>query len=248
MAVAGCVLVARDFRHDLAAAVTTNDVAGIIALAYQLLGKVEHDEERRARLAEKKRLERESRNVARQGAMSPTSEMSRNVAGRRETGRDVADGVPSPEKILTTNPPPARETRAIAAVDDPKLAATLNLVRTASGESWTDVEAFMLRRSYATWQGWADEMLRVVGGASQFTWEDMATVCRDDATLDKKLGSAFVLRKFLAPVRQERLEALRSPPGTAARPGSPSRRDSKPAPQRYEYSEGTDPEKIKWQP
>lgn len=232
---------ARDYRHDLATAVTSNDVASIIALAYQLLGKVEHDEERRGRLAEKKRLERETK-------ASATSETSRPVAGRRETSRDVTDGVPSPTKILTTNPPPARETRTIAAVDDPKLTATLDNLRTQSGDEWPSIEGFFLRRGYPTWQGWADEMLRVCGGASQFSWSDLATVCRDDATLDKKLGSAFVLRKFLAPVRQERLEALRSPPAAAARPGSSSRRDTKPAPQRYEYPESTDPEQIKWQP
>ena len=233
-------VVARDYRQELADAVTSNNVAGIIALAYELLGKSTSDDERRERLAKKKRDERAARQTA-------TSATSRNVAGCRETIGDVADGVPSPEKILTTNPPHARDARVVA-VEDPKLAATIENVRTQSAEHWDAIEAFLLRRGYGTWQGWLDEMLRVAGGASQFSWADVATVCRDDATLDKKLGSAFVLRRFLAPVRRERMEAVRSPPNGAARQVAGSRRDSKPAPQRYEYAESTDPEKIKWQP
>lgn len=216
------------------------DLAALSAIAHNLLGRVEQDDERRARQADKKRKQR-----------GGTSRMSPDVPGRPGTSGDVPGPVPTPTKILTTTPPPAAQ--VIAKLGDEKLQRGLDQVAAMMGEKWIHVAEFLLRRKYSTWQGWVDAFNRDVGMTSQFSPDDLAKVCQDDATLDDKIGSGWVLRKFLGPARQDRLEGARSPPGadrpSTAKPGAGRRASPKPSPQKFDYPEASDPEKeIKWAP
>lgn len=214
---------ARDYRAEITAAVQAGNVSDLAAIAHQLLGKVEHDDERRARNAEKKAAERALKKVSATSGMSPV------VAGRRATSGDVADGVQQQRDLKADKTPPTRE--AVADVDDVVLQGKLDAMREKCGpEHWPDVEAFLCRRDYVKWDGWLDEMHKLVKMGSQFTPDDLGRVCRDDRLLSKPLGSAFALRTFLGNARNERLAGgQRSPPAGAARAGSPSRRDTKPA-------------------
>lgn len=229
---------ARDIRRELVAAVEAKDVAALAALAYQLLGRVEADDDRRARQAEKKRLERERR-------LSATSGMSPNVPGRPATSGDIPDIDPTPKRSFTTPPPSAQ---VIAKLGDEALQRNLDLLRARyTAEEWEDVAAFFLRRKYDRWYEWSKAFLREIGPGSQFEPVDLLRVCQDDGTLDNKLGSGGVLRKFLGPARLERVEGARPPPPQGqAKPGPPRRGERSP-PQRHEYPQASDPDKpLKW--
>lgn len=234
----------RDIKKELAAAVATGNVAELAALAYQLLGKVEADDERRARQAEKKRT---SRDVARQVETSRTADLSIDVSGRPGTSGDVSAVVP-PLRSLTTPPtqPSVEFSRVLAELANPALDVLVQqMCAWYSDTQWEDVAAFFLRRRADRWYDWAKAMTRDCGGSSQFTGDDLLRVCQDDGTLDKRIGSAGVLRKFLAPARAERVgTSERSPP-----PGKPGeRRDLKPTLNvanrtDTKYPEASDPDK-----
>lgn len=203
-------MTSRDFRRDITDAVQSGDVAALSAIAYQLLGRVEADDDRRAKQADKKRRERERK------AMSATSGMSPDVAGRPGTSGDVATVVP-PKRSLTTPPPPSAQ--VIAKLGDESLQRELDLLRSKySREEWEDVAAFFLRRKYDRWHGWAKAMLRSLGPASQYMPSDLLQVCRDDELLDRRLGSEHILLQFMGPVRTARLNAGKPPPTTKAGP------------------------------
>jgi hypothetical protein len=71
------------------------------------------------------------------------------------------------------------------------------------GSCWPDIDGFIKRRPYATWKGWMKEMLTVLTGGSA-TAEDLAQVCRDDAALERAIGSPKGLRTFVASAVRER--------------------------------------------
>lgn len=72
-------------------------------------------------------------------------------------------------------------------------------------ELFRSADEFVKRRPYATWLGWFREMLALIGPGSQFVASDLAQVCRDDAALDRPIGTPKGLRSFLASVRAERV-------------------------------------------
>ena len=196
----------RDFRVEITAAVQANDLAALAAIAHNLLGRVEQDDERRARQAEKKRLQRSPvpgrPGTNSQEMMSGTSGMSPNVSGRPGTSGDVPT-VDPPLRSKTTPPPSAQ---VIAKLGDSRLQHSLDLLRAKfDAEQWEDVASFFLRRKYDRWLEWSQAMLRDVGPGSQYEPIDLLRVCQDDGTLEKRIGSAGVLRKFLAISRQERV-------------------------------------------
>lgn len=215
----------RDIRAELAEAVTAKDFPALTALAYELFGRVRADDERRARLAGKKRKERESRDVAGQAATSQTGKMSRDVAGRRETTGDVADTVQDTTTKTDNKTPRARPVRACDG--DEKLRLSIEAAKLAYGDEWPDIEAFLARRDYGKWQGWLSEMAKALGPGSQFTVDDLGRVCRDDGLLKDPIGTAYGLRRFLTNARIERIrdaearaspESVRPPTLAGARP------------------------------
>lgn len=211
----------RDFRKELAAAAESRDVSGLLAIAYQLLGRVEADDERRARQADKKRKERENR-------ASATSGMSPDVAGRPGTTGDIPARHNTTRTTTTQPNAPKPSAQVIARLGDTALQRDLASLREKFTEDeWEDVAMFFLRRKYVVWAGWANAMLREIGMTSQYQPADLLRVCQDDATLDDKIRGYGVLRSFLQAARIERMGGNRSPPSGAARTGSPSRRDTK---------------------
>lgn len=246
----------RNFRQEIAAAVKSNDVGELMALAYQLLGRVEADDDRRERAAEKKRKERErkgsSQDVPRQAGTSRTSQtanLSQDVPGRPGTSGDVAAVVP-PLRSLTTHPPLASSeiSRVLAELGNSTLDQLVAQLRAwYSDEQWEDIAAFFMRRRADRWYEWVKAMLRDCGGTgSQFTRDDLLRVCQDDGTLDKRIGSAGVLRKFLAPARAERMgPGERSPPSTERRSEPKSNLNVANRAKESDYPEAS--KTVKWQ-
>jgi hypothetical protein len=72
---------------------------------------------------------------------------------------------------------------------------------------WQVVHAFLRRRGLRTWIGWIREMLKLVGPGSQFTGEDLASVCSDDEAMAEPIATPYVLRTFLGTSRRERTAA-----------------------------------------
>lgn len=226
----------RDYRAEITAAVQAGSVEALSSIAHILLGRLEEDDERRSRAAEKKRKQREAK-------LSGTSRLSPDVPGRPGTIGDIPL-VEHPLRSFTTPPTPARQ--VIAKLGDVKLQGSLDRLTAIMGDQWEDVAGFFLRRKYVTWQGWADTMLRDCGMTSQFTVGDLATVCRDDGTLDKPLGSGGVLRTFLGYARQARIGGAteRGPPATNGR-----RPPARVMPGAQQFPTATDPDaEVKWTP
>lgn len=99
---------------------------------------------------------------------------------------------------------------------------------------WSDVTGFLRRRPKETWPGWLKEILSSItgGGACE---DDAARVCRDDATLDRRIGSAKGYRIFLSSAIQERIQAAQPRSSTPARtPGKESWSDAKDRKEREE--------------
>lgn len=229
----------RDFRAELAAAAQRADVGELLAIAYQLLGRVEQLDERRAHDAERKRRSRDRR-------VSVTSGMSQDVTSGHVTSCDVTPVVPPLR--TRTNPPPTAAARVVAKLGDERLQRGLSMLREKfTEEQWEDVASFFLRRKYDRWTEWAAAMLREVGPGSQYEPIDLVRVCQDDGTLDKRLGSAGILRSFLQTARQERVGGNRSPPSGAARPGSTSRRDTNRKPVGVPAPPTDSIDDVKWQ-
>lgn len=236
---------ARDFRAEIAAALSENNIGALAEIAGNLLGRVEADDERRHRQAEKKRLQRLSRDNGGQSRTSPSAHLSRDVPGQAGTGVDIPPVVPP----LRSNPiPPPPSAQVIAKLGDVRLQRGLDMLREKfTDEEWEDVASFFLRRKYDRWAEWAGAMLREVGPGSQYEPADLLSVCRDDGTLDKRIGSAGVLRSFLGTARVARVGGIRSPPTGAARPSgrNGSRRDTNPTSDPIAPTDSI--EKVKWQ-
>lgn len=106
----------------------------------------------------------------------------------------------------------ARETSAESAESavpqrDDRTERIVASVRASSGGHWPDVERFLGRRAYHTWAGWGDAMLKLVHPGSQYTWTDIAQVCRDDEALTRKVESPMGFRTFVLNARVERINA-----------------------------------------
>jgi hypothetical protein len=88
----------------------------------------------------------------------------------------------------------------------------LDLLRGQVGDAeFPAVDAFVRRRPYRVWKGWVDEMLAAIGPGSQYSPADLVRVCKDDAALDRPIGSPRGLRSFLSNARIERLKPSTDP-------------------------------------
>lgn len=210
------------YDPEIKVALAAGDVAELARIAYQLAAKLEHDDERRERDAKRKKNKR-----------SRMSGKSEDVTGNPRTSVDfpeVQDGSPPREELEQTPPTPrvVRDVTLIEMVDDDLLRAKLLALKSHVGDDlWGDVESFLIRRKSVVWLGWVEAMLRDAGPGSQFSPADLAEVCRDDATLEKPLGSGHILRSvFLPKAREARFKLAaggeRSPP-----PGAPQRRTTR---------------------
>lgn len=100
---------------------------------------------------------------------------------------------------------------------DEEIQRLIDLLRGAMGdERFVAADAFIRRRPYRTWKGWLDEMLAMLGPASQYTPVDLERVCKDDAALDRPIGSPRGLRSFMQNARIERLKP--EPPAGSSPP------------------------------
>lgn len=153
---------------------------------------------------------------------STEAKSSTDFHGIPGNSSDVRSPVHYSKDLKDTTTPGARTVREILKVDDAKLLATVDVVQAEAAEHWPDIEDFLLRRKYAKWQGWLDEMRKAIGPGSQFTWADVGRVCSDDVLLKQPLGTAYALRRFLPLARIERVNAgsERPPPVAGAGPGS----------------------------
>jgi hypothetical protein len=128
----------------------------------------------------------------------------------------------SPHTLSKESQHDAREAAAIEKVRDEAVERLIVTLTRQMGGLWPDADAFLKRRRYSTWEGWLREMSSSIGGGSQFTPEDLAQVCRDDAALDRPIGSPKGLRIFLGSARSERLNP--EPPSAPRRGSTPAQR------------------------
>lgn len=113
----------------------------------------------------------------------------------------------------------AREAEKAETEHDELIERYAAMLHNAMGDTlFPDVDGFVKRRPYATWLGWLREMLSLVGPGSQFVPADLAQVCRDDAALDRRIGTPKGLRSFLGSVRAERVTAKQAPNGNGKPP------------------------------
>jgi hypothetical protein len=137
----------------------------------------------------------------------------------RKHSKDSADstdsvggsqGFPGPLPNSTTTPdtPRAKADSVYAESVDNLIAIVTERV----GDRWGDVDGFLKRRQYQTWKGWLKEMLTIITGGKA-TADDLASVCRDDAALERPIGSPSGLRSFVA---KALLERTSRPPSAAA--------------------------------
>ena len=147
------------------------------------------------------------------------SRASRDVTRNHVTERDTPGFSPTPPfpAPLTTPPPPPRASESDAEYRRACETYTELLRTRATSDEWTDIDAFIKRRNYATWKGWLSEMLKLTTGG-QATVPDLAQVCRDDAALERPIGSPQGLRGFLRSAAEERLASVRPPLSASPRP------------------------------
>lgn len=150
------------------------------------------------------------------------------VEGEEEYEEEVVKCVQEPEERTRTNgekpdvdPPREPQPTAPTSLVPSELLGALEAA--LGDDGYQRAFAFLQRRKHATWAGWVREMLRLIGPGSQFTPDDLARVCDDDAALEEPITGPFALRSFLATQRRERLKPPESPNTNGAR-------DTRPAP------------------
>lgn len=173
----------RDYVAEITAALQTNDAQRLARIALDLWTIACPTIERRDRDAERKRVRRLRGNPQ-------TSALSADIT-------DVRISLGSSKEILEPK-------TSIRTAVCPQTEAML---RRHCGHEWPEVEAFLLRREADKEDGWAKEMLRITTG-TQWTVADLAQVCRDDAALDRPIGSPFALRRFIQNAHHEQSGAL----------------------------------------
>ncbi|HXD22890.1 MAG TPA: hypothetical protein VN613_05985, partial [Gemmatimonadaceae bacterium] len=112
---------------------------------------------------------------------------------------EVSPHTPLPNPLSTTTTTTPRDAVYAESVDN-----LIGLLSGRMGAMWPDVDGFLKRRTYQTWGAWMKEMLSLITGGNAME-EDLAQVCRDDAALDRPLGSPKGLRTFVANAVRERL-------------------------------------------
>lgn len=163
---------------------------------------------------------------------------------------DSVDGsqgfpTPLPNSPDNNNTTPARSDQRN---DDPTYDDAVEqyaaLLSAQMGEHFADADGFVKRRPYATWKGWLRELLTNLTGGKALP-ADVAQVCRDDAALDRKVGSPKGFRIFVASAVEER---LRPPSGAGAgnstTPGTGARREHWSETKAREEQEGAERQRI----
>lgn len=243
-------MAARDYAAEITAAVAAGDIAALTRIAFLLLGKVEADDDRRARQADKKRRQRDN------GGRPGRPELSKDVPGQNGTSESAYSELPRSTTTIDTHPTRVRARPLAVVVDDlsPATRTAFELLRTAMAEYWPPIDGFLQRRPADTWDGWLSEMSKLTHPGSQFTPGDLAQVCSDDSALTRRIGSPYGLRKFVANARLERMENVngngngngaKHPPATAP-PSRRPRATEKPIPQEQHYPPPTEGP-PKWQ-
>jgi len=109
----------------------------------------------------------------------------------------------SPDPFLTPKTDESSRVRARDNEDAELLEQCTDMLSSQMGNLWSDVDDFLRRRDYSTWLGWVKEMLTILTGGKALP-VDLAQVCRDDAALDRPIGSPKGLRSFIANAILER--------------------------------------------
>lgn len=179
---------------DSRTAATCHDAAELL-----LEDKASVDAAAAVRVAEQQRKADQARRKREQRTRE-----SRTVTGRHGTSRDSLEVSPDP----FLNPEDNDD-------DTAREAPWVGLLQERMGSRWSDVKVFLGRRDSSTWDSWTKEMLSILTGGIA-TEDDLAQVCRDDGTLDRRVGSARGLRTFVATAARDRV----TPPmnGITARP------------------------------
>ncbi len=135
----------------------------------------------------------------------------RDVVGNPRKSTESAEIQSAPSGFSPTppfpNPLTTQRDTARGYDDSEAVEQYSGLLSNAMGDSFEDASAFVRRRPRETWRGWFREMLALIGPGSQYIAADLAQVCRDDTTLDRRIASPKGLRVFLASARQERISA-----------------------------------------
>lgn len=138
----------------------------------------------------------------------------RDVTLRHVSQRDGSQGF-SPTPPFPNSPRHEDDDTARVAADAVYAESVENLVgmvtERVGSASWPDVDGFLKRRHYATWKGWLKEMLAILTGGKASV-DDLAQVCRDDAALDRPIGSPKGLRTFVASAMRDRLHPASTEP------------------------------------
>lgn len=172
----------QDFVTEITTRLQASDTQGLACLAFELLVMAGREIERREKDRQRKR---------------ENPRIPRNSTENVES----LNGSPHPSLNPTTQPvTTAREAESLEELTHRRCAM---LCEAVGPELWPDVDAFLKRRDYWTWKGWADEMLKLVTG-TQYLPGDLAQVCRDDAALSRPIGSPFALRRFIGNAHRER--------------------------------------------
>lgn len=180
-----------DYTAEIAEALQASDAQRLACIAMELLviagTALERRERDRRRKANRPRKSAESVEIHGSGGMRSSSSFSLDESLEEKDSSVSAEirGTEQPDEVVLQR---------------------MDLLCGAVGDAeWSDVDAFIRRRPYYTWKGWADEMLTLIGPGSQFLPCDLVRVCRDDAALTRPIGSPKGLRIFLADARVVRV-------------------------------------------
>ena len=182
----------RNYVAEITEALHASDAQRLARIALELFGRAARDEERRAKDAARKRNVRGN---------PRTSAESTESADMRSSSSNTP-------LVLTTNTDYSANVRGIRGHEgvEEHVLKSIDLLRGSVGdEDFRAVDEFIGRRPYRNWKGWLDEMLACVGPGSQYTPADLVRVCKDDAALERPIGSPRGLRAFLLSARVERV-------------------------------------------
>lgn len=206
----------RDFAAEIMSAVASNDVQSLGKLAIELLGMVSADAARREKQASKKRRQRgttgdmqgQPGTTPEKGGFPPDPLSSKKQPAALHRAREAGLKV----EMVDSDGVPLAEVEAI----DEALVKFAGLFPVA----WPAASRFLSRRPLRTWMGWMRQMRKDVGPGSQFTEEDLATVCDHDEALERPIGSPLGLTSFLGKAKQQRMTPPDVRPITDARKGA----------------------------
>lgn len=144
---------------------------------------------------------------------------SGGIGGQPVPPPEVFPHTPFPNPLSRVEDDTARERDAADAVYAESVDNLIAMIAERVGDAWPDIDGFLKRRQFQTWKGWIKEMLSILTGG-QATATDLALVCRDDAALERPIGSPKGLRTFVGSAVRERVENASRPPTGAGGVGA----------------------------